>query len=410
MQSPKTRPDASTYFEQGRALLQRGHAAAAIVQYRRALALTSCDVNCQADLALALITVKRLDDAEAVLVSAIRSAPDVARLHGHLAHVYKHTGRLDLALESAARAMELMPHPQLRADYADLLLAVGRYEEAWRYHDSRLDAVHKRLKALPMPIWSGDSLETRSIFVYQEEALGDAIQMLRYMPMLREQAASVSVQVAGPLVRLVRQSFPGIVVADISAPIPKADFHCPMWSLPSRFGTTLENIPQPPYLAREIDQSQSRSKGSLNVGLVWAAGPAGSSRSMTLGTMLRLCEAASTAAFFSLQVGAHSADIAECGAESLLADLSPRLSDFADTAAAIDEIDLVITVDTSVAHLAGAMGRRCFVLLPFVSDSRWMRDRSDSPWYPSIRLFRQKRPGDWSEPLREVQEALEAMV
>lgn len=410
MQSPKIDQEAARYLNQGQTLLQHGHVAAATVQYSRALALLPDDVDCQADLALALIMAKRLEDAEAVLSRAIRSAPNVARLHRHLAHVYKHSGRLELALQSAARALKLSPHPQLKVEYADLLLSVGRYEEAWRYHDSRLDTNHARLKALPMPIWRGESLEGRSIFVYQEEAFGDAIQMLRYVPMLREQAGAVFLHVANALVRLARNSFPGIVVADTAAPIPKADLHCPMLSLPGRFGTTLANIPQPPYLASDAGRSQSRNTQRLNVGLVWAAGPKNSSRSMTLGTMLTICEAVTTAAFFGMQVGASAAEIADCGAEDILTNLSPRMADFADTAATIEDMDLIVTIDTSVAHLAGAMGRRCFVLLPFVPDSRWMRDRSDSPWYPSIRLFRQKRPGDWSEPLREVREALAALL
>ncbi|MCH7958044.1 MAG: hypothetical protein IIB63_10855, partial [Proteobacteria bacterium] len=191
------------------------------------------------------------------------------------------------------------------------------------------------------------------------------------------------------------------------------DCHAPLMSLPGRFGTTLETIPdRVPYIAVPPAPGLASLEGrgtTMNVGIVWSGNPRqpnNYNRACPVRLLARLTEIDGTA-FFSLQVGEQAHDLAGVAAGAGIVDLSPHLGDFADTAAVIGRLDLVITTDTAVAHLAGALARPVWVLLSYAADWRWLRDRDDSPWYPTMRLFRQPRPGDWEPVIAEVREALE---
>jgi hypothetical protein len=205
----------------------------------------------------------------------------------------------------------------------------------------------------------------------------------------------------------------------LGEPLPEFAAHCPLLSLPLLFGTTLDNIPSDvPYLHAEPEKRREWRRrldqgggSALNIGLCWAGHPRHPNdrrRSLPLVRLMPLLSE-SRAAFYSLQKGPAKLQAAE-GASAGLTDWTDDLTDFSDTAALLSELDLVITVDTSIAHLAGALGKPVWVLLPFAADWRWLMERHDSPWYPTMRLFRQEHPGDWNRPLREVAEALAAAL
>jgi hypothetical protein len=223
-------------------------------------------------------------------------------------------------------------------------------------------------------------------------------------------------EVPPPLLRLAGSVSGVDALVAAGQPLPRFDIVCPLLSLPRAFATTLETIPaQVPYLAAPSD-TLARWRGRLDgpglkVGIAWAGSPLHRSnvqRSIDVETLAPLLKLES-ARWFSLQVGERADDLARLPA-GLVTDLAPQLADFAESAAAISELDLVITVDTAVAHLAGALGRPCWVMLRFAPDWRWLLEREETPWYPTLRLFRQRARGDWEDVVARVRAALQELV
>jgi hypothetical protein len=259
----------------------------------------------------------------------------------------------------------------------------------------------------PGPCWNGESLAGRTIALHAEQGYGDTFQFVRYASLVARAAGKTVLQVPASVADLV-QGLPGVRVVVQGEPLPRFDFHCPLMSLPRAFGTRLETIPADvPYLrapAERITKWARRlgGKTARRIGLVWSGRPEQQNdrnRSVGVAGLLPLLEAWGCA-FYGLQKAASGP------LPGGLTHLGGEFEDFADTAAVISLMDLVISVDTSVAHLAGAMGAPVWLLLPYAADWRWLQDRSDSPWYPTARLFRQARPGDWESVTREVLEAL----
>lgn len=274
---------------------------------------------------------------------------------------------------------------------AEELLAGGDLKRGFSAYESRWHTGKQRHLAFKMPPWQGESLAGKSIYVRHEQGFGDTLQFVRYLPMLEALGARVLFTPPSPLARLLA-GFGARPALDETPP----DFHIPLLSLPHRFGTTLDTIPiGVPYVRPPGDLSVKlkRPAGTrLAVGIVWAGDPRHANdrqRSMPASLLLGLADLPGVA-LYSLQIGQRALAVG-----SPAADLSAELTDFAHTAALLTELDLVVSVDTAIVHLAGAMARRCFVLLPHVADWRWLRDRDDSPWYPTLRLFRQETPGDW---------------
>jgi hypothetical protein len=268
-------------------------------------------------------------------------------------------------------------------------------------------------RAYPVRQWNGEDIAGRTILLHGEQGFGDTIQALRYVPLVAARGGRVLLDVPPPLARLAAR-LPGVaeLVTEGQAP-SRFDFHSPLLSLPRAFATAPETIPADiPYLSAEPEAiarwGDATAGDGFKVGLVWAGSPLHRSdarRSIAvekLEPLLRL----PGARFFSLQVGERAADLARL-APGLVTDLAPKLSDFAETAAVIAHLDLLITVDTAVAHLAGALGRPAWVMLRRVPDWRWLIDREDSPWYPTLRLWRQRTRGDWDEVVRRVRAALQ---
>ena len=275
--------------------------------------------------------------------------------------------------------------------------------------DRKLRAV----RTIPLPLWQGEELAGRTLYVYAEQGMGDTLQFARFLPLAARRGARIIFDCQPELLRLLA-NFPELATLRTEgSPLPAADFHLPLMSLPHRLGITLATLPAP---ARYIGAPPAsagpplpRPPGTrLAIGIVWAGRPQHTNdhnRSITIEHFLTLC-ALPGVALYSLQKGPRAGDIAELGAQSLVRDLGPQIKDFADTARLIMQLDVVITIDTAVAHLAGALGRRTFVLLPFTPDWRWLGGREDSPWYPSLRLFRQQAPRDWKGVMQRVRDTL----
>ncbi|WP_296595740.1 tetratricopeptide repeat protein [Phenylobacterium sp.] len=302
-------------------------------------------------------------------------------------------GRLREAEAALREALRLAPDQhQTEARLGALLLSLGRLPEGFRHFEARHAEPRLAKPKLPFPEWRGEPLQGRRLLIWPEQGFGDQIQFARFAPLLRDQGAEITVLCRPGLERLFEQSLPGVDVRAAAGAVefPDPDFWVMSPSLAGRLGVTLETLPNAPYL-RAAGPAPDLPPG-FRVGLVTAGNP------QHANDANRSLPPAAAARLRALPASLVELDPAKTGAR-----------DFADTAAIVDALDLVITVDTSVAHLAGALGKPCWVLLPAIkTDWRWLRGRTDSPWYPSIRLYRQTVAGDWGDVLAAVERDLEA--
>ncbi|MGD0390626.1 MAG: glycosyltransferase family 9 protein [Tepidisphaeraceae bacterium] len=258
-------------------------------------------------------------------------------------------------------------------------------------------------------------MEGRTLLLHAEQGVGDAIQFIRYLPLVAQRGGKIIIECQTELQRLFQTTAGRCQIVARGQPLPAFDLHCPLLSLPRVFGTSLANVPNiVPYLhadAEDAGKWQHRlaeHASIVKVGLAWAGSPAHKNdrnRSIKLAGLAPLGQI-SGARFFSLQKGEAAAEAKTPPPGMQFVDWTEDLKDFADTAALIANLDLVIAVDTAVAHLAGAMNKPVWTLLPYVPDWRWLLQRHDSPWYPSMRLFRQPRIGDWDSVFAQVADAL----
>lgn len=348
--------------------------------------------------------------ALAEVEKAINFLPNWGPAYNLKGNILTELGHFDHARDSFVRAIALAPDvPEFRFNRAQLLLLLGEWRAAWPDYEGRLHSPlfrpHPDIAA--SPLWHGEIQPGKRLLLYWEQGHGDTLQFIRFAHGLMQSGMTVVLEVQESVKRLISQSFPGAIVIDSTEPLPQVDYRASIPSLPWLLRMTPETLPKGAYLQVEA-QAEFRSGVPLAaVGLVWAGNPGhvnDRQRSIPQEQLLSLA-ATPGVSFYSLQVGAADKAQREL-ARAEITDLAPRFTDFADSAAAIQALDLVITVDTSVAHLAGALGKPVWILLPFVPDWRWMLNRSDSPWYPSARLFRQPKRGDWASVLKEVKQAL----
>jgi tetratricopeptide (TPR) repeat protein len=398
-------------------------------------AITACD------LALALdpdhapahtnlgLVLEAQDDIEAAIAAhrrAIAANPDYAKGHANLAHALRSSGRIDDALAASHRAVALDPElPQARFNHAHYLLLNGDLKQGFVDYrwERKCKSFPKDFPKFSEPEWQGEAFSGRTLLLFAEQGLGDTLQFVRYVPMAAEMGGAIVLQVQPALASLLR-TIPGLTVISRGEPLPPFDLQLPLMSLARVFGTTLDTIPAAiPYLQADPAKCASWRRAlngatlnktpdnaaSLKIGVVWAGNPkhpGDRSRSLSAEAVLpRLVMPG--VQLYSLQKEPRAAEVAvlaRLGADII--DLALELGDFADTAAAIAALDLVITVDTSVAHLAGALGRPVWVLMPHSLDWRWLRNREDSPWYPTMRLFRQHEPRAWEHVLARVSSEL----
>jgi len=406
---------AEAHYNMGMAQRERGQAEAAAQSLRKAVDLKPELAPAWNSLGNALRELGRLDEAVSCYESALRLRPTHAVTLHNLGLTYRGLMRLNEAMRSFDAALASDPnHHECRVSRAVTLLQRGDFERGWREYEARWEVKRAFTKReYPQPPWDGQDLGGRTILLYGEQGFGDAIQFARYAPLLASQGARVVLECRPELTTLF-ESLSGVAqVVSTGDPLPHFDTHRPLMSLPMVCGTRLETIPcETPYLHAEPQRvrqwEQKRSGDGLRVGLAWA-GAAGNlndrERSMALVRFAPLAQVPGVR-FYSLQKGPAAVEAAAPPAGMHLTDISADLREFADTAAAIENLDLVICVDTAVGHLAGALGKPVWVPLAFSPDWRWMLDRSDTPWYSTMRLFRQQRPGDWQTVMQRVSEEL----
>ena len=400
----------------GHALSDLGRPEEAIAAYQEALRLNPLLRDGQNDLALALREANRLDEAAAALEPALQRAPGDAQLAGNLAGILKDLGRLDAA-ETLYRDI-LRRQPDSAAAHFNLgvaLLTGGRFAEGWREWEWRFRAEPATERQFDRPRWQGEALEGRTLLVHAEQGIGDMLQFCRFVP-LAARGGRLVLEVHRPLVRLLEQ-LPGVTqVVALGDPLPPFDRQCPALSLPYVLGMTDERDIPPvmPYLRPDASRMErwARRVGGLDgrrVGLVWAGNPErmrmDRRRSIAPDRLAGLRNVPGIA-LVSLQKGPASAALAGSELGASVHDWTDELEDFADTAALVATLDLVIGVDTAVVHLAGALGKPVWLLNRFDTCWRWQRERDDSPWYPTLRQFRQPGPGDWDCVIVGVRNAL----
>jgi tetratricopeptide (TPR) repeat protein len=440
-----------THNQLGAVLFELRRFDEAHTHFRKAIEIKSDFVPALNNLGNTRVDLTRFEEAISVFDQALLQSPDLAELHCNKANALKALGRFDEALACYDRAIGLKPNYSeahsnrgtcledmmrmgealfsyknalaLKPDYAEAHwnfalnrlrigdLKTGWLESEWRW---KCPALSLRQRGFVQPLWLGaDAIAGKTLLLHCDQGLGDTIQFLRYVPLVAARGARVVLEVDQTLHELCSE-LPGVsqLIARGEA-LPASDFHCPLGSLPLAFDTTLATIPQAvPYLLvgdkAAAWKDRLGSMKSPRVGLVWAGNPNHNNdrnRSVPLETLLPLLDV--KAQFFSLQKDVRPGDAAVLRERTEIIDLGHELGSFAETAAIIQSLDLLITVDTSVAHLAGALGRPVWIFLPYVPDWRWQLMRADSPWYPTARLFRQSKTRDWQSVVDQARAALQ---
>ncbi len=374
----------------------------AVRAYRKAVAASPNLPPAHVSLGNALTRLWRTDEAIAAYRRAIELNPLAAEAWVGLAEALSLCDAVGDSVAALRRAVALAPNYAVaREALGSALLARGDFAEGWEEHEWR----HRLDGGSPKPFleqsWRGESLAGKHICVKGEAGFGDMMHFVRYVPLLATRAAKVTLRVPWPLATLMRASFPNVAVLSQTDDPSPCDCDVMLLTLPLLFKTRLETVPaRVPYLRPSTEVAtrwRNRLAGlrGLKVGLVWAGNPRHHNdvrRSIGLAALTSLLTVAGVS-FVGLQYGPRAADLRTVG--RLIEDLSPELDDYSDTAGAILALDLVVAVDTSVAHLAGALGKPVWVLAPHGGDWRWMYEIEDSPWYPTMRLFRQRRGETW---------------
>jgi tetratricopeptide (TPR) repeat protein len=414
------------------ALRALGQHDAALHDYDEALALDSSLAEIHNNRAILLLFTERHEEALAGFDRAIALNPHHADAWCNRGMTLEASGHHDTAPACYDKAISISPdHVSARFNRSLCQLTLGNYGEGWREYEWRWKTANLRTSKLVSnkPEWRGDtSLTGKRILVYAEQGLGDTLQFCRYLPMLAARGATVLAQVQTPLVPLIR-TMPGVAQTIAQGDLqPEFDCHCAMMSLPLAFGTMLDTVPSAHrYLAPSAEPSRAWAerlgpRKGLRVGLVWAGAthagngprrPFDERRSLPLSRLAPLKHQDVT--FYSLQKGDAAAaqlhDLQTRGWDGPnLIEHTALLADFNETAALVEQLDLVISVDTSVAHLAGALGKPVWLLNRFDTCWRWLLGREDSPWYPTLRLFRQPAPGDWHSIIARVRAALDRIA
>ncbi len=427
----------------GETLRAAGDQAGAKQAYLKAIELSPQSAEAYSNLGNALRSEMKIEEAIAAYQKAISIAPSLAVAHHNLAEILQELGKTDEAIAAyekaiAARsdyvkpmiglgvalmsqrkpfdaiewyrkAIELEPNnAEAHWNLSLALLLTAQWDEGWKEYEWRWRTQELTPRNFHQPMWNGQDLRGKRVLIHAEQGLGDTIQFVRYAATLAERGATVILECQKQLAEVLATTFGVSQVIRQGDPLPEFDYHVPLSSFPHCFGTTLQTIPaKVPYISVPASSRQdfpglTQAGGKFKIGLVWA-GALGkgtlATRTMSLKHLKPLTEIDHTT-YFSLQLNG-TPEIASNGLE-----MFDWGFNFTDIAAAIARLDLVITVDTSIAHLAGAMGAKVWTLLPYAPDFRWLLDRDDSPWYPTMRLFRQTRPGQWNDVIDRVTKAL----
>jgi hypothetical protein len=422
----------------------------ALKSYDLALGITPNDAEMLSNRGVALCDLKRPDEALACFDRALKIRPDDAHVLDNRGNALRDLGRYAEALTCYDQALRIQPgnvhalsnrgnvlcdlkrHDEALASYelaleihpdnsnahwnlSLCLLCLGSFARGWQEYEWRWkqEEWEKSKHEFTSPRWLGvESLQGKTILLYNEQGLGDTLQFCRYIPLVARLKAKVVLIVQPPLLPLLADIEGAAEVLPMGAELPAFDFHCPLPSLPLVFHTGLRTIPGIPRVRNDpvrVSAWQNRlgAKSKPRIGLVWS-GSSGHkndrNRSIALAEMLSLV--ADWAEWVSLQKEVRETDAHLLASRTDIRHFGGELEDFADTAALVELLDVVVTVDTSVAHLAGVLSKEVWILLPFNPDWRWLLDREDSPWYPAARLFRQPSIGDWTSVIDRVREEL----
>lgn len=386
-------------------LAEMGRLEEACRRFEQAVALEPNNAVILSGLAYALCSFEQYELARDAAERAIRCDPDHLEGYGALGQIWNAQGQVERWIEAIRRGLERKPDdPNLRAAMALALLRSGDYENGWREYEwrTRTEILAPLAKPVQAPRWQGEPLAGRTLLVLREQGYGDMIQFARYAELVAEMGARVLFDVPAPLLRLFRTLRGPARLVEASTPWETVDFEVRLMSLPHLCGTRVDTIPaRVPYLTAGTElKARWRERLAAHprprIGLVWQGNPLfrlDRQRSMSLVHLRPLLTYPAT--FVSVQKGEASAQIAAQGLDGRILDWTQELEDFADTAALVDVLDLVISLDSAVGHLAGALGKPTWLMLSTAADFRWLQDRPDSPWYPLHRLYRQPRPGDW---------------
>ncbi len=406
------------YINMGNALVFQGRYARAAEKYRHVISLDPTCVEAYDCMAVALQYQGQYDAAIVACNQALALDPDDVETYNTMACVLMRQGRCAEAIETYKRVLQIKPdYAKAHCNLGMALLLSGRLREGWAEYRWRVRTGNVACSPrYDSPCWDGSPFVGKRLVVHFEQGFGDNIQFIRYLPMVKRRGGTVICEMLRPLVGLLR-GFPGIDELVEASSTGKSsinsDLHVPLLELPRIFGTALHTIPcDVPYLHADLLKAEYwRKKLSMpgfKVGIVWAGTPAhmeNRARSCRLSHFLRLSKVPGMQ-LIGLQKGAAAGQADEMATRMSVMNLADELHDFTDTAAVIANLDLVISVDTAVLHLAGAMAKPAWAVLSFAPDWRWMLDRDHSLWYPSIRLFRQSKYGDWGGVFERIAEEL----
>ncbi|MDE3199503.1 MAG: glycosyltransferase family protein [Acidobacteriota bacterium] len=406
------------HYNRANTLRDLGQPEEARSAYEKAIKLNPDFAEAHCNLGGLLRGLGRLDDAEAHLRTGLRLKPDYSDATNNLAVTLQDQGRLAESMECFKCAVRLNPNNyDMQYNKAMAHLLAGEFEKGWIQQEIRWK-IFSAPRQMQKRQWFGERLNGERVLLHHECGLGDTIQFLRYVPLVAARGGKVVMDMPAALSRLSK-ALPGVEEVTVTGQqLPEFDLHSPMMSLGLAFKANLENIPAAtPYLrvpeeAREkVLNTVTWPLDGLRVGLVWSGNPKFSRdrfRSLHLNELCPVLRMEGVY-FYSLQMGHGRSQLRSMQCEETIphvTDLTPFIEDMADTAALMENLDLIITVDTSVAHLAGALGKPVWIMLPAAPDWRWLQERSDSPWYPSMRLFRQEQLGDWAPVVQRVQHSL----
>ena len=407
------KPDyADAYYNRGLALQKIKQLDVAVVSYDQAICIKPNFAEAYANRGTALQKLNQLDAAVASYDRAISIKPDFAEVYFNRGLALHELKQLDAALASYDRAISIMPdYAEAYWDKSLTLLLNGHFGKGWELYEWRWKAKQSELKQynFPQPLWLGaESLKNKTILLHCEQGLGDTIQFCRYAKLVAAQEARVIFEVPKVLMGLLHGLDGVSEWIENGSSLPQFDYHCPLLSLPFAFKTSLDTIPSAQtYLysdATKVEAWRNKlgDKTKPRVGIVWSGNADHKNdhnRSISLSSLLRYLP--NSVEYISLQKELCDFDKMIVDSKSIR-HFGEELVDYTDTAALCESMDVIISVDTSVAHLSGALGKNIWILLPYSPDWRWLLNRNDSPWYPSVKLYRQERIGDWDSVFERV--------
>jgi tetratricopeptide (TPR) repeat protein len=397
---------------------------AAINCYKKVLQINPNCAQAYANWGLLLTDLNRPQEASEKHKKTIELEPNSAHFYSNLGISYKEQNQIDPALKALQKAVDLDPQDvKARFNLSITQLVAGDFEHGWINYESRFKLPERKRGEyhFPQPIWQGEDLSGKTLFIHIEQGLGDTIQFVRYIPLVMQYGGNIILESQKELLTLLQAQFPTITVIPRWNPPAEFDYHIAIMSLPLLFKTTLETIPAAGGYLKNIDPRSTNWVGDdrlevllpdntkhLKVGIVWAGGELhknNKNRSLSLEVLKPIFNNKNVD-FYSLQYGKRAQDLESYGLSTQIKDLSPCINDFADTAAILKKLDILISVDTAVAHLGGALGIPTWILLPYAPDFRWLLNTENSPWYNSVRLFRQPKVGDRQSVITQLNIAL----